>query len=201
MFSLTENEIRTVNFLIRNWTERHSINSISKKLNLSPMGGYKILKKLEKQKILTFEKIGQAIYYEVNLDEQIGQKTAEFVLSQNELNSFAKVCSDEIKKFYELCDCVALFGSVLTKGINANDIDLFCVVKKEKYEDLRKKIREWQKISSKHIQLIVQTTEDLIKNLKNKDVVLLDIVRTGSFFLGQEIIVGGIKRCQLLKEK
>ncbi|MBI2564622.1 winged helix-turn-helix transcriptional regulator [Candidatus Woesearchaeota archaeon] len=196
MFSLTENESKVINFLARNWSERISMNEVAKKLNLSPMGAYKILRKLEKQKILVFESIGQAKYYKLNFQEQIARKSAEFVFSQNELNSFAKVCAEDLKKLQGLADCVILFGSVLTKGINANDIDVFCVIKKQNYEKLRKEIQELQKTSSKKLQLVVQTFEDLVKNLKNKDPVLLDIIRNGALLSGQEIILEGISKCQ-----
>ncbi len=196
MLSLTKNESRVINFLIRNYSERISMNGVGKRLRLSPMGVYKILKKLEKQKILTFESIGQANYYRIDFNEQVARKSTEFVLSQNELNSFAKVCAEDLKKIQVLADCVIFFGSVLTKGIDANDIDVFCVIKKQNYERLRKEIQDLQKTSSKSIQLVVQTFEDLVKNLKNKDPVLLDIIRKGAIISGQEIILEGINKCQ-----
>lgn len=196
MFSLTVNESRVVNFLVRNWSERISINEVAKRLKLSPMGAYKILRKLEKQKVLFFEQIGQAKYYKINFKEQLSRKTAEFVLSQHDFNSFANVCAEDLKKVQEFADCIILFGSVLTKGIEANDIDIFCVIKKQNYEKLRKEVQKLQKTSSKHIQLVVQTFEDLVKNLKNKDPVLLEIIRKGAFILGQEVIFEGIKECQ-----
>ncbi len=196
MFSLTKNESKVINFLARNWSERMSMNEVGRRLGLSPMGAYKILKKLEKQKILVFESIGQAMYYKINFNNQLARKSAEFVLSQNELNSFAKVCAEDLRKIQGLADCVIIFGSVLTKGIDANDIDIFCIIKKRNYENLRRKVQELQRTSSKKLQLVIQTFEDLVKNIQNKDFVLLDILRKGAILSGQEIILEGIIKCQ-----
>ena len=196
MFSLTINESKVIDLLIRNWSERISMNEVAKRLKLSPMGAYKILKKLEKQKILFFEQIGQSKYYKINLKEQVSRKTAEFVLSQHDLNPFAKVCSEDFKKLNSSAECTILFGSTVTKGIDANDIDIFCVVKKQKYKLLRNNVQELQKNISKHIQLVVQTFEDMVRNFKKKDPVLLDIIKKGVFLSGQEVILEGIQRCQ-----
>lgn len=193
--SLTKNEIKVINLLLRNFTERYSINGIARALGLSPMGAYKMLKKLEKNKILVNEKIGQGVYYEINLHESIGQKAAEFVLtaSTNDLSPYARVCREDMLKSRSLTSCAGLFGSVLTKGMEANDVDIFYVAKVSDYKKLRKSIEEWQKTCSKPLHLFVQTKEDLVSNLKKKDAPLLDILKKCAFFWGQEVVVEAIK--------
>ncbi len=193
MISLTQNEIKVINFLIRNFSERYSINSIAKHTSLSAKGAYKILKKLEKNKVVIYEQIGQGMYYEVNLHEPIGQKAAEFALAANELTPYAKICREDLLKSRSLASCAGLFGSVLTKGLDANDVDIFYVTESSEYKKLRKHIEEWQKTCSKPLHLFVQTKEDLLNNLKKKDAPLLDILKKGAFFWGQEIIVEAIK--------
>lgn len=196
MFSLTKNEIRTINFLVRNYTERISINGIARQLSLSPMGAYKILKRLEQHAILEYEKIGNAIHYQLNLSAEGGKKAAELALTNNILNPFAKVCVEDLQRLKPLTLCAALFGSVLAKGMNANDIDIFCVIKPSKYKELKAKICDWQKSTSKKIHLLVQTKDDLLRNMKNKDPVIEDILKTGAFFWGEEIIIEAIRQCQ-----
>ncbi|MBI2136493.1 hypothetical protein HYU06_05465 [Candidatus Woesearchaeota archaeon] len=133
------------------------------------------------------------MYYEINLWNSIGQKATEFALTPNELNGYAKLCEKDIHITKPYAACAGLFGSVLTKGMEANDIDVFCVVERDNYLKLRQKIQEWQKHSSKHIHLFVQTKDDLVNNFKKKDAPLLDILKKGAFFWGQEVIVEAIK--------
>ena len=101
VYSLTKNESRVIDFLVRNFKERNSINEVGRRLGLSPGGIYKILKKLENMNVIKSEKIGNAIYHKANLEEEIGIKLAEFVLVQNELNEYTKVQSDDLKLLKE----------------------------------------------------------------------------------------------------
>ncbi|MBI3034822.1 hypothetical protein HYY71_00730 [Candidatus Woesearchaeota archaeon] len=62
MQNLTVNEARVMDFLVRNFKERNSINRIAKRLKPSPMGAYKIPKKLEKANVAEVEEIGNAVH-------------------------------------------------------------------------------------------------------------------------------------------
>ena len=53
MVSLTENEAKTLDFLIRNFSIEYNINRLANALGISPGGMFKILRKLEKQGFLT----------------------------------------------------------------------------------------------------------------------------------------------------
>ena len=47
MVHISENELKTLNFLIRHFTEKYSINQLAKKLGITPKGLHKLLKRLE----------------------------------------------------------------------------------------------------------------------------------------------------------
>lgn len=193
MINLTENEARAMDFLVRNLKERNSINQIAKKLRLSPNGAYKILKKLEKANAIMPEKIGNAIYYKVNYDDEIGKKLAEFVLVQNELDSYAKVQAEDLKQLKDYALSCILFGSVLKKGKEAKDIDVLLVLESGKFKKLNKKLEEIKELKPKKMHDIMMTREDLLKNIRKSDEVTLGIIKTGKVLWGFETVAEALK--------
>ena len=194
MLNLTENEAKTMGFLVRNIKERNSINQIAKRLGLSPMGAYKILKKLEKANAVKAEKIGNAIYYRASLDNEIGRNLAEFALLQNEFTNIkAKVYADEFKKLKETADGCILYGSILSKGKEANDVDAIIIIKKENYKKLKKEIDDIKFFSTKKIHDLVMTKEELSNNLKKNNEAMIDMLKYGQILWGADIIVEAIK--------
>ena len=192
MLALTNNEARMADFLLRNFTERYSINQLAKELNLSPQGAYKMAKKLEKARILKPEPIGNAIYYRPNLDDELGRKTAELVLAYKDINSYARVQAKDLERLKAHTVCAVLFGSVLTKAENAGDIDVLIVLEEGQLNKMHKALMEIQSIKSKKISEMLQTREDLVRNIKKRDAPLLDAIRTGQVLWGSEIIVEAI---------
>ena len=193
MFSLTENEARTVDYLIRNFRERNSINALARKLKISHTGVHKILRKLEGVKAVKPERIGNSIYYKVNLDGGVGIKIAEFVLAQNELNSYAKVIEEDLKVLEPLTQSCILFGSVLQKGREARDIDVLIIFKKNNFKKVHQKLEEIGEMKPKKIHDVMMTKEDLVRNIRKNDEVVLDIIKNGRVLWGFGIIVEGIK--------
>jgi len=191
--SLTQNEARVADFLIRNFQERNSINETGKRLKLSPMGVYKILKKLEKINAVVPEKIGNAIYYRPNLNEEIGVKLSELVLIQNSLSPYAQIQAEDLKPLKDSTLICVLFGSVLTKGKEANDIDILIVLEKKAFNKVSKALGKIKSLKPKKIHEVMQTKEDLLKNIRKGDKVILDIIKTGKILWGAEIIVEAIK--------
>ncbi|HLD05990.1 MAG TPA: helix-turn-helix domain-containing protein [Candidatus Nanoarchaeia archaeon] len=193
MITLTENEARVMDFLVRNIKERNSINQVAKKLRLSPNGAYKILKKLEKANAIMPEKIGNAVYYKVNYNDEIGKKLAEVVLVQNDLNNYAKVQADDLRQLKGYALSGILFGSVLKKGKEANDIDVLLVLESGKFREINKRLEEIKERKPKKMHDIMMTKEDLAKNIRKGDEVTLSIIKTGKVLWGFETIVEACK--------
>lgn len=190
---LTRNEARMISFLLRNFTNRYSIRQLAKELDLSPMGARKMAIKLEQAKILKPEQISDAIYYHPNLDEEIGCKTAELVLSYKDLNPYARVQAKDLEQLRPYVLCAVLFGSVLTKAENAGDIDVLLVLDEDQLNKMHKVLMEIQSIKSKKISEMLQTREDLVRNIRKRDAPLLDVIKTGQVLWGSEIIVEAIR--------
>lgn len=193
MFSLTVNESRIIDFLIRNFRERNSINALARKLKISHTGVHKILRKLERVGAVKPEKIGNSIYYKVNLAEEVGVKIPEFVLAQNELNSYAKVIEDDFRVLEPLTQSCILFGSVLNKGREARDIDVLLIFEKKNFKKVHQKLEEIRERKPKKIHDVMMTKEDLARNIRQNGEVILDIIKNGRVLWGSEIIVEGIK--------
>lgn len=194
MHNLTSNEARVMDFLMRNFRERNSINAVGRRLGISPRGVYKILKKLEKINAIKPEKIGNGIFYRANLDEEIGIKLAEFVLAQNDLNPYAKVQAEDLEKLKPTALSCVLFGSVLKKGREARDIDVLIVLGKKDFKNVYKILEEIKEINPKKIHDIMQTKEDLAENIRKNDEVILDAITNGKVLWGSEVIVEVIKK-------
>lgn len=194
MQNLTVNEARIMNFLVRNFKEKNSINAIAKKLKLSPMGAYKILKKLERANAIRAEKIGNAIYYKANLDEEIGRKYAEFVLVQNEFsNTYAKIYAKYLKKLKDVALSCILYGSILKAGKEAKDVDALIIIGKKDYKKMSSKLEDIRLIAIKTIHDIKMTKEDLANNLKRNNEAMIDMMKYGQVLWGSDIIVEAIK--------
>ena len=194
MQNLTVNEARVMDFLVRNFKERNSINQIARRLKLSPMGAYKILKKLEKANVVKAEEIGNAIYYKADLDEEIGRRLAEFVLVQNEFsNTYAKVYADDLKKLKDVALSCILYGSILKVGKEAKDVDALIIIEKKNYKKVSIKLADIQQIATKRIHDIRVTKEDLAKNLKKGNEAMSDMLKYGQVLWGADIIVEAIK--------
>lgn len=183
-----------MDFLVRNFKERNSINQIARRLKLSPMGAYKILKKLEKANAIKAEEIGNAVYYRANLDEEIGRKLAEFVLVQSEFNNtFAKVYADDLKKLKDVALSCILYGSILKVGKEAKDVDALIIIEKKDYKKVSNKLADIQQIATKRIHDIRMAKEDLAKNLKKGNEAMIDMLKYGQVLWGADIIVEAIK--------
>jgi len=193
LYSLTQNEARVIDFLIRNFKERNNINEVGRKLKLSPRGIYKILKKLESINVAKSENIGNAIYYKVNLDEEVGIKLAEFVLVQNELNTYAEVQAEDLKPLKEMTLCCVLYGSVIKMGKEARDIDILIILEKRNFKKAYNKFKEIKELKPKVIHDIMMTKEDLAKNLRKNNEAMIDMLKYGQILWGPEIIVEAIK--------
>src|SRR3989338_6129385 len=194
MHSLTENEAKIMDLLIRNFKERSSINEIGRRLKISHTGAHKILRKLEKIKIVKPKKKRKTKNYKANLDEEIGIKLAEFVLLENEFsNSYAKMYAEDLRKLKNVALSCILFGSVLKVGNEAKDIDALMIIEKKDYKKVSNKLKDIQQILTKRIHSIIMTTGDLSNNLKKGNEAMIDMLKYGQVLWGAEIIVEAIR--------
>ncbi len=196
MVSLTINEAKTLEFLIRNFSKEFNINRLAKELKLSPGGMFKILKKLTKNNFLIGKKLGNNSFYKINYNSEDTLDTLKFVLTEKYATPYLKVWIKDLESLKEKTKLAILFGSILTKGKEANDIDILLTFEKENLKEIEKQIDSINKIKSKKIHAIYQTSQDIINNINNKDPAILEEIRTGIILWGRDYLIEAIKNGQ-----
>ena len=196
MVSLTENEARTIEFLIRNFSKDYNLNQLARELHLSPGGIFKILKKLEKQNFLLDRRLGNNIFYKINYDSQDALDVCKFALTERKITPYIKVLIRDLDRLRKKTKMAILFGSVLNKEKEAKDIDILLVFNKKNLKEVENLINELDKISTKKIHAIYQTEYDLIENIKKQDNAILDEIKKGIILWGRETLVEAIKNGQ-----
>ena len=172
------NEEKVVLRILKNYSILYNANSISKILGLTSMGSLKLLKRLEEQGIVTLRKVSNIRFYNFNFENQYAKDYASLILRKEADNcsAFVKRWVNEIRKI-GIADIAIIFGSILRKSKNVQDIDVLFVVNKKDFSRLRKEVGKLNAISEKKIHPVYQAKEDLLNNFESKDEVVLEIVK------------------------
>jgi len=189
---IPKNTEKIVLFLLKNIDELgYNINQISKLNNISVGSAFKILKELEKNKILLKKEINNASHYKLNLNNCETIKLCELLIlgEKRKLKGYAKVYADEILKFKQ-ADFIILFGSILN-GNNFNDVDvLFVTNQVKKVNDF---CLEIFKVRTKPVVPLILKKDDLIKEIRQKKESILDIIKKGIILKGESVFMEVIK--------
>jgi len=180
-------------YLLKNF-ELNNINQISKKLKISVGSSFKILKELEKSNFLFTKNIGNAKYYELDLQNKETIKWCELLLLEEKRNlkSYSKIYSKEIQNFKN-ADLIILFGSIL-KNNDFNDVDVLFVTNKIKVTTGF--CLNISKIRSKPVVPLIIKKEDLINEIKKNKESILNIIKTGVILKGESVFLEIIKNAK-----
>ncbi len=189
---LSKNTFKIFEYLLRNPTQKFNVNQIARALKLSVGSAFKILKEYERRKILVPEKLANSIFYQFNFNSKEAKKICELVLiniknNVLEKNPVASIYTDELIKIN--VQAIVLFGSILTKKEQANDVDVLFIIKNKK--DVKKVsdfCLEVSKTKTKPIIPLILTEKDLMDKIKQKDKIILEIFKTGIVLSGEEMI-------------
>ena len=193
---IPKNTARVVMYLLRNIGEfGYNINQIAKLNKISVGSAFKILKGLEKDKIIIKKEIGNASHYKLNFDNAETIKLCELLLlaERRSLKGHAKIYANEVIKFKD-AKMIIIFGSVL-KGKDFNDVDvLFLTNQTKKVTDF---CLEISKVRTKPVVPLILKQEDLIKAMKNKKEAILGLIKEGIVLKGESIFMEIIKNVNL----
>lgn len=195
MNNVTKNEMKILLVLFKDLSNSYNANSISKIVGITPMGALKILKKMEKEQIVESKRLGKANFYKLNLKNPYTKTYLTFSLQREaeQAEPAIKRWVNELKSFNKFATIGILFGSAIQKPSTAKDIDLLLVFEKEQAKNIEEIIKEKNRINIKKIHAIKQTEQDLKENIKNKDKILLSILKRGIVLFGYEKIIEVIK--------
>ena len=180
-------EQEILKILFKEFKESYNSRSISRKIGLSHAGAFKLLKKLEERKIVAAKRIGRANIYSINLENPVAIKELELLLAiEAQKNS---KWLEEFRELKEKTSFVILFGSIIKNEKEAKDIDLLIVSDKKKFPEIKKIIEDKNRITAKKIHALIQTPEDFLKDMKNNNKVILEVIRTGIVLLNNETLI------------
>ena len=190
---IPKNTKKIILYLLRN-LELVNINQISKLLNISVGSAFKILKELEKNKIVLSSNLGNAKFYQINLDNEETIRWCEILLSEERRNlkGYSKVYAEEIQKF-EHAELIILFGSVLNSK-EFNDVDTLFITNKPK--EVTNFCLSLSKIRTKPVVPLILKKEDFIKEIKAKKEVVLNLLKTGVILRGESTLIGVLKNAK-----
>ena len=196
---LSNNTFKIINFLIRN-LELYNINQIARTLNLSIGSTHKILKLLEKRNIVNIKGLGNALYYSINFNNNEAIKISELILIEDKNNilkenKIANIYAQDLEKFD--AKLIILFGSILIKKDQAKDVDVLFVIKnKKQIKDVNNFCLDISKIRTKKVNTLIMLEQDLVNNIKNKNKVVIDLIKNGVILKGEDVFIKGIKNAR-----
>ena len=189
---IPKNTARVIRYLLKNVDEfGYNINQIAKLNKISVGSAFKILKDLEKDKIIIKKVISNASHYKLNFENPETIKLCELLLLAERRNfkGHAKIYADEVVKFND-AEMIIIFGSVL-KGKEFNDVDvLFLTNQTKKVSNF---CLEMSKIRTKPVVPLIMKLEDLIKAIKNKKEAILGMIKEGIVLKGESTFMEVIK--------
>jgi len=190
----TDNKEKILELMLKEPNETHTATAISNKLNLTRQGTWKILSHLEKEEIIKIIPVSKTktstSIIKLNYNNPITEKLLSLILTKESLKykrwrvNFENL---ENKAYFTI-----LFGSILTKLKEANDIDLITVSDKKNFKFIEEEIIRVQKTQLKKIHFIDLTKEELREELK-ENIAYVDAVRKGIILYGQDNFIEFIK--------
>ncbi|MEK6823739.1 MAG: HTH domain-containing protein [Nanoarchaeota archaeon] len=193
----TEDKILAIllkQFLI-NWT----ITSLANEINLSRVGIWKVLKKLEKEKLIILISIGKGktntISIKLNWENIILEKKLSLILTeeaskqQRWLNNF-----EELK---DVTEFTLIYGSILHSPKEANDIDILEIVSNKKdFLKIEKIVQKIQKTQIKKIHSESFTKEEFREEIKKPNKIFIDAIKKGIILFRQEKFIKFVRDIQ-----
>ena len=189
MKDITKNEMEFVLIIFKSPEIEYNANSIAKVLNITSMGALKIAKKLEKEDIISYKELGKAKFFKLNLENEHVKQYIKFLLQREsrEGTPFLKVRFRDIRTIKN-AHAAILFGSALTKDKEANDIDILLITDQKMFTKSKKEIESLNLINPKKYHPIYQTKEDIKRNIKERDKVIFNAVK-GIVIFGEDLII------------
>lgn len=174
--------------LLKDFTTKHTITSLAKELNVSRVGIWKILKKLEAEKYILVESVGSGktstSIIKINWDNLLAEKALALYLTEEAIKQRRwRLNFAELEKE---ADFIVLYGSIVYSPRQASDIDILGIAKKNKFVKIQKITDKIQKTESKKIHLIDFTASELKKELQNNNKAFIDAIKKGVILFGQE---------------
>jgi DNA-binding Lrp family transcriptional regulator len=189
---LTLNEKKVLRLLLTSFDLDHSINQVAKQCKLAPNGALKILKKFKQEGILKTKKIANIISYKINFDNEKTMNVLELVLIPD-LKGRIEYRLDDFLELKEITKACIIFGSYIDIKKEPNDLDVLFILNKDNFKEYKKRLTALKNIIPVKVHDVIQTEEDLKRNIKEKNNVIIEILGKGMILWGYKTILKVIK--------
>ncbi|MBU0629185.1 MAG: hypothetical protein KKC75_08410 [Nanoarchaeota archaeon] len=175
--------------LLKDFTISPTITSLSCEVGMSRVGMWKILKRLEKERLVTLSPIGagktSAYTVALNWNNPLTEKSIALSLAEDALNNQRWLTT--FADLENMVDFLMIYGSIIHSPKNAGDIDLLGVVSnKRKFLDIDDSVRNIQKTQLKKIHLLNFTPSEFKRELEKPNKSFVDSLKKGVVLFGQE---------------
>ena len=184
MIELTKKEQEALLIIYKGVSNFYNANSLSKEIVMTQVGAMKLLKRFEKNNILLSKRIGKSIVYKADIKEEFVQKLIAFALI-NEAGKYQR-WKEEFKAVYKKGRILLFYGSASRDYSNAKDIDIFMIINKKDFHEVSKELEKIQSMLPKKLHAIKATKEDLVKNIKENNKSMMEIIKTAIVLCGYD---------------
>ena len=191
---ISKNASRIMEFLLRRPGDKYNVNQIARELKISVGSAHSILTELAGRGIVTATRMGNAIFHRLDLSNEEASKLCELILIEGRNKALAEkpaagVYAKELQRF-RIAKAMILFGSILKKGVKAGDVDVLFLIRHPKdVEKVDRFCLEISKVRAKPVVPLVMVERDLKTKIKEKDDVVMSILRTGVVLSGDDVVV------------
>jgi len=186
---------KILKILIKDFTVKPTITALAKELGMSRVGVWKVLKKLEAEKLIILSPIGagKTSTYSISLnwDNPLTEKNLALALTEDALEN--QRWRSNFAELEKKADFLIIYGSIIHSPKEANDIDILSIVSnKNKFLDIEESIKKTQKTQIKKIHSLSFTHAEFKQELEKPNKVFIDAVKKGIILFGQEKFIAFI---------
>ena len=180
--------------LLKDLAINPTITGVAQEIGMSRVGTWKILKKLEAEKLITLTPIGEGrtstLSISLNWENPILEKTLSLALTQDAINNQRWLSNFE--ELEDKVDFLLIYGSIIHSPKDANDIDIIGITDKG-FLEIDESIKKIQKVQIKKIHAINFTPAEFKDELEKPNKAFIDAIKKGMILFGQEKFIKFIK--------
>ncbi len=185
---LTVNEKKLLKFLAVSVRD-YSINEVARKCVLTPNGAYKILKKLENEGVIKPKRVANILSYKLDFSNAKTVKLLELSFIPEKIEGRIKHRAEDLKPLKNITSICIMFGSYITEKKEPEDLDLLFVLEQKQFNNYKEIFNKIKDIIPIKIQDVIQTSKDLMENIKKEDPVVLASIKQGIVLWGFEELI------------